>query len=773
MNLFLDEDMPRNDFFKESAYAARMSDTPENWPQELSSEILRQLPYLSDYDLNVNLQTVEPQRGFAFGYADISNKTERPEEEHAESGIPHIRIPVIIQDRAAKPFTVFLDGDRVIPLTEDRIRQTLFNPQMFDLTNSAPRDPSLIEPLTPPQRGGPGMGGEYKVAEVIKEALSPGFMARAVQNSAAVGKGVTPERAKKVLGVLESRVGRASQVSREAGRTALQNKIPVSQAFQNAPLKAGMGVGPQAATVVQKPTQAGATAITSHQALDKIVAGRVAPLKKVGSLLFAIADTIREQDSESFVQKVASSPNIIAGLRRAGIASDLVNLFDNCKTASADERLNAILDNIEPTVVTFLKLPGNDFLVKSASVKAFAGDKKAKGQVVPEEEVAEAIGPENAQAMKPGQSATAVAEPVSPPVQYETNEKVIDQFGEWLVQDSMGNRIMGWVFPQTLAWDGTFAPQPIALFTNGSAYAFQEVIAGELVGKSTTMPVDSPRGDGVFYCVKGGNAIATQPVSIGSAVAGPDGLPKFVVSDSFGNQFQVSKAAGLNEPTRVSDVEFALPEHWEFMRLNNQTQLATDPVQMNKAASARAEANTVTVIYNGSYHVRGGCGIDKLAYEFTNELDSVGTEFILGLLGVDGVDSKLKIAEARKRGSIKIAGLLPITTVAERYTASVKTASALYSKIPDLRVDLVKEAASLNDGSTVNDILALNFINPENLGTFISYIPELEKTSEKLAEMWLYSVLGLNELPEDSITTAMHGMEKVLEGLKSIAHAEA
>ena len=92
--------------------------------------------------------------------------------------------------------------------------------------------------------------------------------------------------------------------------------------------------------------------------------------------------------------------------------------------------------------------------------------------------------------------------------------------------------------------------------------------------------------------------------------------------------------------------------------------------------------------------------------------------------------------------------------------------------MPDLRRDLIKEAAALQDESTVDSILALNFINPENLSTFIGYIPVLEESSEKLAEMLLFAYLGMKELPEGAVEHAMKGLEEVLVGLKSLAQAE-
>lgn len=662
-DLYLDK-LPELDraMRKTAAFAARLSEQAENWPQEVSSELLKQLPFLSDYDLNVNLDRVEPQRGFAFGYADISNKTERPEDEHTEAGLPHVRIPVIIMDKKMKPFSVFMDGEKVLPLNEDRIREILFQPATFDLSVAQPRDPSLVEPLMPPQRNGIGMGGEYKSASVEKKS----------------------------------------------------------------------------------------------------------------SLLLAIAPTMSEADVDSFVNKIASDATLRAGFQRNGIAPLLVEVFDNTKRASANDRLSTIADEIEPSVITLQKLPGGDFLVKSANVNAVADGAAMKGQVVPGAEAAQAIGADNAQAMQPGQTATVTADPAE--LDAETNmmaAKPIDTWGQYKVQDMMGNTLFGNVFTTVLGW-GDFAPMPMALFTNGSAYAIQDGIAGELVGKGVSFPIDTPRGDGCFYDFQDNEVVVTAPVTIGSSASGPDGLPRYMATDAFGLQFQIVVVEGLTAPQQISEAELAVPSTWKFMRLNNQTQLVGNPEEMGKAAALQASKNTVTMFFNGSYNLIGGCNLEKLSADHRYDLDPVHAEFMLGLLGVEGSVAKQKVAESRRKGSIKLAGLKPITLLSERYAAAEKTASALFKNIPNLRRDLTKEAASMGevDEGSIDHILSLNFVNPENLSTFITYIPELEATSEKLAEMLMSSYLGMKELPEGAIEKSMKGIEDVISDLKAIATTE-
>lgn len=880
MDLFLDK-LPEldNDFRKEAGFASRLSENVENWPQELTSELYKQLPFLSDYEVSVNLDKAEPQRGFAFGYADISNKTERPEIEHTDAGLPHIRIPLVVQERAVKPFSVFLDGEKVMPLSEERVREVLFNPGTFDLSTTQPKDPSLVEQLQPPSRSGMGNGGEYKQASVTKTAGAKEWATKHVGDVAEkvvgqVGKKYAPHAAAGVAGTagliggasyvgakkgakagIKSEVEKAKAtaglqktaamqtISKFIGDGGLQDIVDAwmsqcvpamspkekvafnhmskpqwdaiykSDNIQKIVAKQGTMAHPEVINkvyemaskvfgfhpkVYSKPPGAGGAAGAKSAAGGaakpagagaKPAAKAPAPPPKTKSssarpsLLLAIAPTIREKDRDTFIDKVAADPTLRAGFSRSGISRVLVEALDNTKHASIAEVMETLADRIEPTCVTIQKLPGGDFLFKSAANTAF-NPQSAQGQVVPGPEAADAMGAGSAQAMQPGQTATAVADPVEPPnplpedgaqpepITYETNERIVDEFGEWLVQDAMGNRLLGWVFPQTLAWDGSFTPQPLALFTNGSAYAFQDTIAGELVGKSCTFPVDAPRGDGVFYSTENGRAICTAPMTIGSAAMGPDGASSFMGQDLMGAPIQVHLADGLSEPTRVSDTEYALPKSWKFMRLNNQTQLATDPVQMNKAASIKEMNSGVTLFYNGAYNLEGGCGLAKLAHQFRYDLDPMTAEFMLGVLGVHGTTAKQKVAEARRKGSVKLAGLKNITLLSERYESASKTASAMIAKLPDMRRDLLKEAASVQDEGTVDSMLALNFINPENMAVFVSYMPELEESSEKLAEMLLSCYVGMNQLPEGAIERGMKNLEEVISGLKALQHSE-
>jgi hypothetical protein len=799
MRLFLDDHPELVDHFrKEAGFTYRLSEMPENWPQEVGSELVKQLPFLSDYDVSVNLEKQEPGRGFAFGYADISNRTERPEVEHEQAGIPHIRIPIVAEDRQVRPFSVFMDGERVLPMSEERIRETLFNPSTFDLSTAAPYDPSLVEALMPPQRSGIGMGGEYKMASV-KNYVQKHVNSVAEGAAKHVGKKYAPHVAGAVAGT-SAAVGGASYLGAKAGsksKTAFKHvskdqwdAIYKSDKIRKLVQKHGVSSHPEVTNAVYElaaktygyhpkvyppgPKQLADEAMKETEKMKKKQQGLQEQLKKSqtggmakkASLLKAIAPTIREKDRDAFVEKIAADPNLRVGFRRSGIAKDLVEVMDT-KLASVSDRLDALSEAIPPSVVTFQKLPGGDFLVKAASVTAFENNTSAKGEVLPFSEVAEAIGEDTAKSMQPGQVATAVSDPIKLQDTAQGNTfKSVSDFGAYTVQDADGNGLKGYVFPQVLSWDKDLSPQSTALFMNSGTHAIQDGVVGESLKTDYKLPTDIPKGEGVFW---GKDGIATSPLNIKFGITGSDGVSRYTGTDTFGNEVKVAIVPGLKEPKALSETEFAIPSDWSFTRLNKKVNLSKS---VGTADKVKKEKTSAILFYNGSYNIKGGCGLDKVASELRQDMDAVGAEFILGILGVDGVTAKQKVAEARKRGQVEFSGLKTVQLLSERFEESIKTASELLTTLPNLKRDLIKEAAAMEDPGTVDKILALNFINPENLSTFIEYLPELEESNERMAEMVLAGYLGMKEIPIAAVERAMHNMEEVLEGLKAVQHSQ-
>ena len=67
---------------------------------------------------------------------------------------------------------------------------------------------------------------------------------------------------------------------------------------------------------------------------------------------------------------------------------------------------------------------------------------------------------------------------------------------------------------------------------------------------------------------------------------------------------------------------------------------------------------------------------------------------------------------------------------------------------------------------SVDSVLALNFVNPENVSTFLEHLPDLEKASTKLAALVLATQLGLQSVPKTAAVRAMFALEDVIIGVR-------
>jgi hypothetical protein len=157
--LFLPEVDPHA-FFEKEASIAKMPDDEKNWPAQILSTLHEQLPFLSEFSVNIMIQRMEPEAGFAFGYALILSKSDptvSTESKNAQNGV---RIPLIVADRQLQPFHTFEVNGQVYPLTQERVGAALMNPAMFDGPAKKPNtQKSLVDQLYPPyqQRQGFGM----------------------------------------------------------------------------------------------------------------------------------------------------------------------------------------------------------------------------------------------------------------------------------------------------------------------------------------------------------------------------------------------------------------------------------------------------------------------------------------------------------------------------------------------------------------------------------------------------------------------------------------
>ena len=81
----------------------------------------------------------------------------------------------------------------------------------------------------------------------------------------------------------------------------------------------------------------------------------------------------------------------------------------------------------------------------------------------------------------------------------------------------------------------------------------------------------------------------------------------------------------------------------------------------------------------------------------------------------------------------------------------------------------MKEAALIPDPTAVDTVLSLGFINPENIMTFVSYLPTLEDSQAKMCDLLLAARVGLTDVSSTALERAIRSTEEAVEGLKVLA----
>ena len=152
-------------------------------------------------------------------------------------------------------------------------------------------------------------------------------------------------------------------------------------------------------------------------------------------------------------------------------------------------------------------------------------------------------------------------------------------------------------------------------------------------------------------------------------------------------------------------------------------------------------------------------------------IDHAEAEFLLVAAGIPPMTARTKLAEAAKSvggQSYLIAEMTPITPWKEKVASAYRDSAELMSALPKLKRDLIKEAVAVDDADTVDKMLALGFLTPENVKIFLSYIPALQAATSKLADLLLAVRLGLQGPPESATRTAMFTIEEVIRGLRRL-----
>jgi hypothetical protein len=241
-----------------------------------------------------------------------------------------------------------------------------------------------------------------------------------------------------------------------------------------------------------------------------------------------------------------------------------------------------------------------------------------------------------------------------------------------------------------------------------------------------------------------------------------------------GRPIQVSVQPNLEAVTPTPDGSMLIvPDSFCWLPLDKaeETELVGDPQGFNKEAAVARALHTVQVRCGGdsTFSLRG-FPVDKLAHDEKSFLSLDDTLFLLGGLGTDLGYAQKKLGEAAAWSTpvdVRVGRYIKLAT--DQLNEALEKAAQVLSTMPDLKQDLVKEAAVIPDPVAVDTVLSLGFLNPENLGAFIAYMPVIDEAQLKMCELLLAARLGLRETPIPALERAIRCTEEVLEGLKILA----
>jgi len=162
--------------FEKVAAETPLSEDPNNWPQEITQELFKQIPYVADFDPHCVMDRVQAEQGYAIGHFEVSNQTSVPADDQPQltaMGVNMVRVPFVVKNRKLLPLDLMLGpkGD-FQPLTEERLRRALFRPNTFDaLAVPQNNDQAIFGQMWPPNRQMAGMSGNLNAMVMDASAM--------------------------------------------------------------------------------------------------------------------------------------------------------------------------------------------------------------------------------------------------------------------------------------------------------------------------------------------------------------------------------------------------------------------------------------------------------------------------------------------------------------------------------------------------------------------------------------------------------------------------
>ena len=482
----------------------------------------------------------------------------------------------------------------------------------------------------------------------------------------------------------------------------------------------------------------------------------------VSSLIDRIGESVNMTDYTRFEDGLAAHVMDWPALQKHAGVVQFVAKLGGPPTQTGYDMMEKAAKAVRPTVIQVRKV-GPSFMVKMANTAAL----DPKEVEVSRPEAVEAVGQDVVRTVENGKTVTVSTETVKKDTLYTAEISIIDQWGHYKVKTLDGRELSGVVFPRVLDLDGTQLPK--AVFSNGSESAFQDEIAGSLVGKETHLIDETPQGQGVFYLARQGSAVALVPMEVKGEMFEPGNVKVYMCSTAMGEHVRLYPTSDIKAVAKISDGKYAIPDDMGFLPMRGSVQLVDNPEGFAKQASVNDLEHRLHLICDGTAYSFKGPAVKKLA-AVKLPVDWAGHDeamFNMVLLGHAPHEAREKLAQAKQYREVWTYGHAP-TLLAERYSKAKTAAARRMVNFPK-PLFLIKTAATVPDPAAVDHILSLGFLNPENVDIFLDAIPELENTLSKMCDLLFSARIGMS-VDDQALERGVKHLENVIKDLKEMAH---
>ena len=329
--------------------------------------------------------------------------------------------------------------------------------------------------------------------------------------------------------------------------------------------------------------------------------------------------------------------------------------------------------------------------------------------------------------------------------------------GVYALMEKTGESTKGVVITDVRNLHGDKTGLSLVMTKRGAA--LQDTVVGAKCGRVdfTKISGQTPRGEGVFL-VKAGTV--TEPVTIENYISTPTGY-EYIYQDSWGQKGILKEGACLL-PMSLGNGNFMIPEGSRFVPLEFTGGVMETASSISKISSADHTVGKVSIFADGGKFHISGTPVEKYADD--QSVSYSDALAVLGRLGVSGEFAQTKLAEC---ATTEVVHFVPL--LAEEQEKVAAQVINLKDYADSIKTDLLKEAAELGaDQETVDSVLSLNFVTPENVTGYIDAIPEYEQCLSRLSELLIGSRLGLPDVKESVVLTVLRALNKVITNLKKL-----